>query len=137
MYRTEKPAETAKKIRKALKDAFPGVKFSVRTRTYSMGSTVDVEWTDGPSEGRVSDVVRRFKSMSFDGRDDSTDNHGYKGADGVLTYGAHYISTIHNWTAERYAYLLSVGRTLEVEHAHSDRLVASEAERYLEMQEAA
>ena len=35
-------AETAKLIRQSLKEAFPGVKFSVRSSTYSGGASIDV-----------------------------------------------------------------------------------------------
>ena len=42
-------AETAKLIRKALKASFPGVKFSVRSKSYSMGASVNVSYIDGPS----------------------------------------------------------------------------------------
>ncbi len=38
-------AETAKLIRKALKETFPGQKFSVTTDTYSMGASINVSWT--------------------------------------------------------------------------------------------
>ena len=45
--------ETAKLIRKALKAKFPGVKFSVRSRKYAGGSSIDVVWTDGPAAKAV------------------------------------------------------------------------------------
>ena len=41
-------AETAKLVRAALKKAFPGVKFSVKSSVYSMGASIRVGWTDGP-----------------------------------------------------------------------------------------
>ena len=39
--------ETNKLIRRTLKEAFPSVKFSVRGRSYSGGSSTDITWTDG------------------------------------------------------------------------------------------
>jgi hypothetical protein len=42
-------AETAKLVRKVLKTAFQGVKFSVRSDTYSGGASIDIRWTDGPN----------------------------------------------------------------------------------------
>lgn len=60
-------AETAKMIRAALKAAFPAVKFSVRSKSYSGGSSVRVNWTDGPTSERVSDVVSVFNGHGFDG----------------------------------------------------------------------
>lgn len=35
-------AETAKLIRQALKEAFPDMKFGVRSKTYSGGASIDV-----------------------------------------------------------------------------------------------
>ena len=51
-------AETAKLVRKALKKAFPGMKFSVRSSNYANGSSIDVSWTDGPTMKAVDEVVR-------------------------------------------------------------------------------
>jgi hypothetical protein len=53
-------AETAKQVRAALKKAFPGVKFSVRSTSYSGGSSVSVGWTDGPQTTEVDKVVQPF-----------------------------------------------------------------------------
>ncbi|WP_440569457.1 LPD29 domain-containing protein [Stenotrophomonas sp. STK17_22] len=53
-------------IRKALKAAFPKVKFSVR----SDYSAARVRWTDGPTVAAVDDVVKRFKAGNFDGMTD-------------------------------------------------------------------
>lgn len=60
-------AETAKVVRKLLKTAFPGIKFSVRSETYSMGSSVRVSWTDGPTTGQVDHVVGFLAGSEFDG----------------------------------------------------------------------
>src|ERR1700761_4687867 len=66
------PAETAKLIRNAVKKAFPKVKFGVRTRTYSMGASIDVSWTDGPTAQDVSAVVGNYQGSGFDGMTDSS-----------------------------------------------------------------
>lgn len=60
-------ADTAKLIRRQLKAQFPGVKFSVRSHTYSGGASIDVGWTDGPKESRVESVVGVFAGGRFDG----------------------------------------------------------------------
>jgi Large polyvalent protein associated domain 29 len=60
-------AETAKLVRKALKDAFPGDKFSVRSDTYAGGASIRVGWTDGPTEKAVNEVVGVFAGADFDG----------------------------------------------------------------------
>jgi len=60
-------AETAKLLRPALAANFPGVKFSVRSDTYSMGASIRVHWTDGPRTWQVEKVARRFEGADFDG----------------------------------------------------------------------
>lgn len=60
-------AESAKLLRAALKAAFPGVKFGVRSHTYAGGASIDVEWLDGPTSADVDAVCNRFKAADFDG----------------------------------------------------------------------
>jgi hypothetical protein len=60
-------AETAKLVRGALKRAFPGVKFSVRSSTYSMGASINVHWTDGPTTEQVRGVTSPYEGSGFDG----------------------------------------------------------------------
>lgn len=60
-------AETAKLIRKALKEAFPDVKFSVKSKTYSGGSSINVNWTDGPNTAQVEAIAKHFEGSYFDG----------------------------------------------------------------------
>lgn len=71
-------AETAKLIRKALKETFPKVKFSVRSSVYSGGASINVGWIDGPTSDQVDGVVKMFEGSYFDGMTD------YKG----LNYSA-------------------------------------------------
>lgn len=59
-------AETAKLVRLALREAFPTVRFAVRSRSYSMGASIDVEWTDGPREADVATLVKVFEATTFD-----------------------------------------------------------------------
>ncbi|UIF89472.1 hypothetical protein KAF44_29645 (plasmid) [Cupriavidus necator] len=67
-------ADTAKLVRKCLKEAFPGVKFSVRSDTYSMGASINVGWEDGPCEAQVDPLVDRFRGAYFDGMEDYKGN---------------------------------------------------------------
>ena len=60
-------AETAKVLRVYLKAAFPGVKFSVRSKNYSGGSSIDVEWRDGPTCKQVERVAKPAEGAEFDG----------------------------------------------------------------------
>lgn len=60
-------AETAKLLRKQLKLKFPGIKFSVRSKTYSLGASIDISWTDGPTTNQVEPVTNPFAGAGFDG----------------------------------------------------------------------
>jgi len=68
-------AETAVLVRGALKKAFPGVKFRVRSSTYSGGASIDVRWVDGPRRAPVEEVAKPFAGGSFDGMTDSMSYH--------------------------------------------------------------
>ena len=88
--------ENAKMVRTALKAAFPGVKFSVRSDRYSGGSSIDVSWTDGPTVKAVEAVTCRFRGSSFNGMDDSTTHFstllaGPDGAVEEVSFAAHFI----------------------------------------------
>jgi hypothetical protein len=76
-------ADTAKLVRASVKEAFPGVKFSVRSRSYSMGASIDVSWTDGPNSAQVDAVVKRFQGSYFDGMIDYKGTR-YATLDGAL-----------------------------------------------------
>jgi len=54
-------------IRKELKAKFPGVKFSVRKRSYD---SVSVNWTDGPTEDQVKEITVKYRDSYFDGMQD-------------------------------------------------------------------
>jgi hypothetical protein len=59
--------ETAVLIRNALKKAFPGKKFSVRSEVYSGGSSINVTWTHGLPEKEVKSVAGQYSGAGFDG----------------------------------------------------------------------
>lgn len=63
-------ATCAKAIRAELAAAFPGQKFSVRARTASMMSAVDVHWTDGPTSAAVKAIIDKYQYGHFDGMTD-------------------------------------------------------------------
>lgn len=71
-------AETAKLIRAALKESFPGVKFSVRSSVYAGGASININYVDGPTYEQVKAVAGMFEGSYFDGMTD------YKGSN----YGA-------------------------------------------------
>src|SRR5579883_516702 len=86
-------AETAKLVRQALKESFPGVKFSVRSHTYSGGASIRIGWIDGPNAHQVDQVAKSFEGKYFDGM---IDYAGYKNhaLDGKpVSLGASYVFT--------------------------------------------
>ena len=58
--------ETMQLIRKALKEAFPGVRFYVKKD----GTSVRVRWVNGPSKPQVQALLGRFSGEGFDGMTD-------------------------------------------------------------------
>jgi len=63
-------AMAAKAIRNDLKKAFPETLFSVKSRTYAGGNSVDVEWTNGPLSQEVNRIVGKYQYGHFDGMTD-------------------------------------------------------------------
>lgn len=68
-------ADTAKLVRRSLKDQFPGVKFSVRSSTYANGASIDVRWVDGPLTRDVEAVAKLYEGSTFDGMIDLKTPH--------------------------------------------------------------
>jgi hypothetical protein len=63
-------ASTAKLLRQALQRTFTGVRFSVRSKTYAGGASIDVSWTDGPTEKAVKALADEFAGADFDAMQD-------------------------------------------------------------------
>lgn len=82
-------AVEAQKIRAALKQEFPGVKFSVRTDNYSLGSSIHISWTDFPTESAVKAIAGKYEEVS---RDERTGE--------VLSGGNMYVFCDNTWTKE-------------------------------------
>lgn len=74
----------AKNIRTELKRAFPGVKFSVRSESYSGGNAVRVSWTDGPTSQQVEKITGKYSGGSFDGM---TDCYNYRRSPWTEVFG--------------------------------------------------
>jgi hypothetical protein len=97
-------AELSGIIKRDLKAAFPAVKFSVRCKKYSMGSSVSIHWTDGPLTADVDAVVAPYCAQGFDGMTDSTTNSGpVRLADGRLARIHSWISTSRTISPELHA----------------------------------
>lgn len=60
----------SKNMKVELALAFPGVKFSIKTRRFSGGDAIDVSWTDGPTSKQVDEIIDRYSAGSFNGMED-------------------------------------------------------------------
>jgi len=62
--------ETAVLIRTALKKQFPGVEFSVKSKKYAGGASIDVHWNFGPIQEKVNDILSMYSGKGFDAMTD-------------------------------------------------------------------
>lgn len=93
-------AETAKLIRVALKESFPGVKFSVTSSVYSGGASINIKYSDGPAFKDVQDVARVFEGSYFDGMQDYK-GQNYSAIDGQeVRFGADFVFVTRRFSAE-------------------------------------
>lgn len=84
-------ADTAKLVRTDLAKAFPGVKFSVRSKSYSGGASITLHYTDGPTAAAVERVAKRYEGATFDGMVDLKSNHEHEFNGERVHFGADYI----------------------------------------------
>lgn len=108
----EDAKDTAKKIRQALKQAFPKFPanhFSVKSKTYSGGSSITVDWTDTPSIEEVEKITKKFESATFDSMTDYKDSVGYIWeVDGQCYNGADFVFTRKQYSLERIKVLRAI-----------------------------
>jgi hypothetical protein len=64
-------AEAAKAIRQELKEAFPSIKFYVRSNVYPGGNSVDVYWEGDPSIKDIYAIIDKYQKGHFNSMDDS------------------------------------------------------------------
>jgi len=90
--------DTAKLVRAALKTAFPGIRFSVRSESYSGGASIWIKWIDGPTEKQVERVTAPYRGATFDGMIDLKESvyHAVNGAQ--VHYGADYINGVRGYS---------------------------------------
>lgn len=83
--------ETARMIRAALREAFPGVRFTVRSSSYSGGASINVGYTDGPTNAQVRAITGNFEGSYFDGMTDYQGSN-YSSVNGEeVRFGADFI----------------------------------------------
>jgi len=86
----------ASNLRKELRAAFPGVKFSVKSESYSMGCSISVSWQDGPTSKAVNAIADKYQYGTFDGM---TDSSGYKDEEFTAIFGgAKHVSTSRHYS---------------------------------------
>ena len=96
--------ETGKEIRRALRLAFPGVKFSLRGSRGTGYGWFSLSWTDGPTASQVDAITNGFRSSYFDGMDDSTHQIPatmYADDDGVIRerrFACHGVNTQRDYS---------------------------------------
>lgn len=90
----------ASNLRRLLAKKFPGVKFSVRSSSFSMGNSVAVSWTDGPTTDQVDAFADRFQSGRVDGQSDCYEYVSSAFTD--LFGGAKYVNTSREISRARY-----------------------------------
>lgn len=113
--------DTAKLVRKALKENFPGTKFSVRTTKYAGGASLDVNWTGGPTTPKVDAVVKSFEGSEPDASGDFCDPVIHEKDGQRIQYGARHILTMRMITQATYdaiqtEVVASLGMTLAMVH---------------------
>lgn len=57
-------------IKAELTAAFPNIKFSCKSDSFSGGDSVHVSWTDGPTVRQVTEISRKYQYGHFDGMTD-------------------------------------------------------------------
>ena len=63
-------AGAAANIKAELKSLYPFIKFSCTSDSFSMGDSVNVNWTDGPTDREVNDIIKKYQYGHFDGMAD-------------------------------------------------------------------
>jgi len=71
-------------MKKELKRAFPNIKFSVRSQSYSMGCNIRVDWLLGPTTREVNAIINKYQYCHFDGM---VDMEEYVRSDWTDTFG--------------------------------------------------
>ena len=67
-------AQTAQAIRNELKAAFPSIKFTVRSESFSGGDSVRISYTNGVPYELVQNIVGKYQYGNFDGMTDCYNN---------------------------------------------------------------
>lgn len=98
--------DTAKLVRVALRNNYPGVKFSVRMSTGTGAAWMNVSWNDGPTTHEVDVITAQYEGRKFNSGTDGYDDGGtalvsFDSADlpQVVRYSCDGILTHRDYTA--------------------------------------
>lgn len=127
-------AETAKLVRQALKEAFPTIVFRVRSKVYSGGASINVDWQDGPTARQVEAVAQRFEGAEFDGMVDLKSYREHEVDGQRVHFGADFIFCQRTYSRAlldrviEHAYCthaeLAAAPWPEVQESHGDAYIA-------------
>lgn len=89
----------AKNLRTELAREFPGVKFAVRSESYTGGDSINIDWTDGPTSEAVKAISDKYQKCDFDAMQDL---QTYRHSDFTAIYGgAHYVFENRSISSEK------------------------------------
>lgn len=95
------------RLKKEFKEKFPEVKFSVTSSNFSMGNSVDIEWTDGPMCEAVEAITSQYQYGRFDGMQDLAYNVKID-EEGLGCPGAKYVHASRHLSDEYRAQIKAV-----------------------------
>ena len=90
----------SRNIKIELQRAYPGIKWSVRSESYSMGCSIDVRWTDGPTPNQVEEISGKYQQGRFNGMEDIYEYSRNIWVD--VFGGAKYVQTQREYSKEAY-----------------------------------
>lgn len=95
-------ARASANIKTELQIAFPSVNFSVKSNSFSMGDSVNVSWTDGPTQKQVEEITGKYQRGSFNGMIDmyESDNSPYSDAVSTWLGQSKYVSESRSFSPE-------------------------------------
>jgi hypothetical protein len=113
-------ARAAKNLKSELHLAFPGIKFAVRSSSFSGGDSIDVRWTLGPTSKEVGAIANKYQEGDFNGMIDlyENDRSAYGEAIDKVLGRAKYVSEARNFPDGLYE---QIGRGLcALQHVEYD-----------------
>lgn len=95
-------------IKAELKANFSGVKFSVTSESFSMGNSVHISWTDGPTVKQVEEFTSKYQYGHFNGMEDIYESSNRRND----IPQAKYISEARSMSSETESILLPIAEQL-------------------------